>query len=344
LIARCLAFDCKDRPASAGEVAQSLRARLSLRPRAERWLRIHRRGAMLAAAALAAGGVLAAAYAFLPDWKNIQLERGYALHAAGDVAGAIDVYTAAIAKDGDDPRPRFARGRAHLDAGRLDEAWADFESMAEAHASGPAYACMGYCRSLQDRHWEARGLYERALPSFSSAALLNNLGYAYFKCADFDSATALLRQSIRLGGRNPAFLHNLALAMFLGSKDQIRNGAEEQADTMVEEAMSLMDEVIAASSNGKVYFDAAYIHAHAARRDSSRQELLTAKIISFCENVVSLGLDDGSKLDSLGDDLSILKLHPRYLDLCKADIPAGPPPVHLLDPLRRLHAAHARWR
>jgi tetratricopeptide (TPR) repeat protein len=93
-----------------------------------------------------AAAVLVAAMAEMPAWAAVPLDGSLPLAAtygagvhsyfAGDYARSYDDLSAVIQAGSQDPRPRYFRGLAALQLGRLDEAEADFSEGADLEARG----------------------------------------------------------------------------------------------------------------------------------------------------------------------------------------------------------------
>lgn len=107
--------------------------------------------ARLAAAALVVGLAEPLAVAAVPLEGSLPLAATYGagVHSyfAGDYARSFEDLSAVIQAGSEDPRPRYFRGLAALQLGRLDEAEADFSEGAELEARGAGSWPVG--RSLE---------------------------------------------------------------------------------------------------------------------------------------------------------------------------------------------------
>ena len=113
--------------------------------------RVHRAAGPLVVAALVAAVGCGLAGAAVPLEGSLPLAATYGagVHSyfAGDHARAYDDLSAVIQAGSEDPRPRYFRGLAALQLGRLDEAEADFTEGAELEARGTGAWPVG--RSLE---------------------------------------------------------------------------------------------------------------------------------------------------------------------------------------------------
>jgi hypothetical protein len=113
--------------------------------------RIHRAAGRLVAATFVVIAGWPPAVAAVPLEGSLPLAASYGagVHAyfAGDYARAYDDLSAVIQAGSEDPRPRYFRGLAALELGRLDEAEADFTEGAELESRGTGAWPVG--RSLE---------------------------------------------------------------------------------------------------------------------------------------------------------------------------------------------------
>ncbi|HWS56465.1 MAG TPA: tetratricopeptide repeat protein [Pyrinomonadaceae bacterium] len=111
-------------------------------------------------------------------------------------------------------RDHLGRGRAHLEAGDLNEAVA---ALSRAVALDPS---LGQAHSLLAVAYDRKGLRERAKDSYaravevndSDAQALNNLGYSLYLSGNYRAAVDRLKRAARLAPADGRVLNNLALA------------------------------------------------------------------------------------------------------------------------------------
>lgn len=107
-----------------------------------------------------------------------------------DTAGAVKQYRLATWIDPADTRSANELGELFLRVGRHDEAYATFEqSLRVSPGDARAFSGSADVRLAQQRYPEAIALYERALETTRRPApVLNDLGTAYARSGDFESA------------------------------------------------------------------------------------------------------------------------------------------------------------
>jgi Flp pilus assembly protein TadD len=111
-------------------------------------------------------------------------------------------------------REYVERGRAHLEAGELNEAVA---ALSRAAALEPG---LSQAHSLLAVAYDQKGLRERAKDSYaraveaneSDAQALNNLGYSLYLSGNYRAAVDRLKRAARLAPADERVLNNLALA------------------------------------------------------------------------------------------------------------------------------------
>jgi type IV pilus assembly protein PilF len=115
---------------------------------------------------------------------------------------------------GGSARDYLERGRAHLEAGELNEAIAALSRAVSLDSR------LGQAHSLLAVAYDQKGLRERAKESYtraveaneSDAQALNNLGYSLYLSGNYRAAVERLKRAARLAPSDGRILNNLALA------------------------------------------------------------------------------------------------------------------------------------
>jgi Flp pilus assembly protein TadD len=172
-----------------------------------------------------------------------------------------------VSDEGGSARDYMGRGRAHLEAGRLNEAVAELSRAASLDPK------LSQAHSLLAVAYDRKGLRDRAEDSYRRAIdvndrdpeALNNLGYSLYLSGNYRAAVDRLKKAARLAPGDTRILNNLALAQVrLGKYDDayrnfaraggefsghanvaallIRAGREEKAVEHLEQARRLQPE------------------------------------------------------------------------------------------------------
>lgn len=145
IILKCLAVDPDQRYGTAGELAADLREYLSLPLAARRFVSRHRRGFLVAGAAVVAGVFSGAAYvASLKPYPERLLDQGLEEFKRSDYLAALVTFDRCVELSRSSPEARFARGQTLLRLQRWNDARTDFTELRNFH-KGWAYALTGYC-------------------------------------------------------------------------------------------------------------------------------------------------------------------------------------------------------
>ena len=136
--------------------------------------------------------------------------------------------------EGGSARDYLDRGRAHLEAGRLNEAVAELSRAASLDAR------LSQAHSLLAVAYERKGLRDRAGDSYRRAVdtderdpqALNNLGYSLYLNGNYRAAVDRLKRAARLAPADARILNNLGLAQARLGKydDAYRNFARANGD------------------------------------------------------------------------------------------------------------------
>jgi Flp pilus assembly protein TadD len=119
-----------------------------------------------------------------------------------------------VSDEGGSARDYMERGRAHLEAGRLNEAVAELSRAASLDPK------LSQAHSLLAVAYERKGLHERAEDSYRRAIdvnerdpqALNNLGYSLYLAGNYRAAVDKLKRAARLAPTDARVLNPLALA------------------------------------------------------------------------------------------------------------------------------------
>jgi len=139
-----------------------------------------------------------------------------ALHAAGDVAGAVDAFEHALGTAPDEPRALIALGSLALQLDMPEQATGFFQIVARLEP-GSVDATLGLSRAMmrEDRFEDASGLVQSALQINQEAApLWNQMGVIRSELEDWQNAETFLAEAIRLDPENQAAIGNLADVLF----------------------------------------------------------------------------------------------------------------------------------
>ncbi len=294
LIEKCLAYDPKLRPASADELAAALRREMTLPRRTVRWLAVHRRPVLAAALAAAALLLCAAAYLLLrPPYAVRQFQQGLSYFKAGQDDLALDCLNASLRADPRGAEAMTARARVYQHLGDFQLAFAGYDAASRLTPSPRIDACKGYCLSQLAQYKEAASLYNRSLQGgYESPAVLNNLGYIWFRLGRLADAEACLRRAVQADDTRQAAHHNLVL-VFL---QRAYGGAEIPAEAFVHARRAL--EIGPAS--GELFRDLASLYALAGKQDAAGAQAA----IGYVSKAMDFGIDAGTfKSDPAFSDL-----------------------------------------
>ena len=321
IVARCLAFDPELRPPSAAALAVALRKELKPFRRALRWMAVHRR-AVLAAAAVAMCALLGvAAFCILrPPYSVRQLRQGVAYYEAGRDEFALDCLNASLRIEPHSREALIARARVYQHLGDYSPALADYEAADQLIPSSGLDACLGYCLNQSGQDEAATAYYRRALAAGeNSPAVLNNLGFSCFQLHQLEDAESCLRRAFQADDTLQAPHCNLVL-VFL-------QRALEGKDIPGEAFLHSRRALEIGPPSGGLYRDMAFLYAVAAKHDAAAAQVA----IGYVAKSVALGMDPEvfkSEVLFLG-----LKQDPAFQAALIAPVlQKTPEAVHLIDP------------
>lgn len=281
IVERCLAFDPRDRPQSAAELATALRQSLSPWRRARRWLASQVRNAvgllvLLLAASVAVGYAVATRPApHVRPWQD-----GVQAYGQRHFANAAELFSQALAEHPENAWLWFARGRARYQQALrgavteketitlLEKALVDFEEAERRTQDGRILFCLGLCRSHLPNHPQAINDYQRALDAkYDKAEVFNNLGFSYAQSGSPQS----LQQARHFLDEALARRPDLAIAYYNRAWVGFRQApnAKERFRPVIESAMADIRQALAyGPATAGLHLDAVRIFALATRADA----------------------------------------------------------------------------
>jgi Flp pilus assembly protein TadD len=182
-----------------------------------------------------------AAYAKNPQDPKMALGYAAALKAIGSRDRAMDVLTAGYGANQDNGEIAAELGRLALDMGRLDIAG---QTLKVAEAQGvrdwKTLSAQGTLRAKRGQHAEAQQYYLAALQEQPDAvSVINNLALSYALDGKADKSEELLRKAVASGQGDVRVRQNLAMVLGLQGKfEEARQVAS--ADMTEQEAKSSM--------------------------------------------------------------------------------------------------------
>lgn len=184
----CLAFDLERRPASAAELAAALRAAMSVRRRAARWMRWHPKRC-IAAALLGGAAIFMAGDAAYSTLSNLGRSIEHLV---------IDDWNA---------------GRQAFDRGVYAEATGYFRKVTDrAPESGWAWFALGRSQQLSGAFSAAIESYDRAYQRRKDPRLLAGIAFAAAEMNDHPTATHFYQKAIDAGFDAPLVYYNQAMS------------------------------------------------------------------------------------------------------------------------------------
>lgn|GEM_PF-5504456 len=289
IIEQLLALDVAERPASADEVARALRGALSASHRARRWVRVHRRAVLSAAATLVtAAAAMIYTLATREPYSIRQLNLGRAAYQSGQHAQAVCYLDRALEADPDLAEALYMRGRAHQKAGEFGLAIADYAEVRKLGSDGRAMACFAYCASQLRDHERAVDAGNVAVESgLATAEVYNNLGYSYLQWRRVREARECFDKALELKPTLQAARFNRAMLGLERSGQEWSEGPES-AIADIEQA------IVNGPATSDLYWLAATLYATAARRNSdmshrpcdthARRSNAVRTLSGFCAN------------------------------------------------------------
>lgn len=258
LVLRCLAADPALRPQSAAAVAAELRSLLARPRRLQRWCRVHPR--TVAAAAVVVLGLAAGTMAIRkPEPPPVVI--------VAEPRTALEF---------------FDRARHVAEKGQWASAMDDLQAAHRLFADARLLAYKGYCANRRKDHRSALLWYEKAMNSgLDSAAVRNNIGYAYLNLAEYEKAEVWLNSAIHLSPRFQPALHNRALL-------DICRWNPDAARVPVEALHCVRLALESGPPSGELYFHAAHLEAQCAKAAKSPNAIVATYVRQALNNGLSL--------------------------------------------------------
>ncbi len=290
LIQCCLAWNAHDRPESAAAIAHQLRRELRAAARAHRFLGRHPMWLAAAFGVVALlGGAAVAIDAARPPLAQRQFAAGVEMHQQGQFKEAVATFSAILDANPQGAEAFLARARAFQEMAAADKrhyqsALADYQEADRLAPDGRAKAGIGFCLNQTDADPRfAIASYQAARSlGYETAALLNNLGCCQLKLGKIADAEVSLNRAIELNQRLQAAYHNRAMVHLKRAFQQpaAKANADELKKCRAEAAASIqagMEDITRAVEIGpasaELYFDAARLHALAAKTDPFQKEV-----------------------------------------------------------------------
>ena len=323
LLDDCLAFDPESRPESAIALAAAFRKQLAPVRRGKRWVRNHRRRAVLTVSLVLALVLAGVGFAVLRDpYSTRQFKLGLEYSNQHEYELAVGCLSRSIRADPNHREALFARGVAHQKLGNFAWAFEDFEAASQLAPSPKITACKGYCLSRINHHDPAIECYRNALEmGYDPPALLNNMGYGYIQLEQLEAAEDCLNRAIEENDALQAAHHNLVLV----SLNRGRGGQPIPGSALVQARKAA--ETCPPSAD--LYYHVGTLYALAAKQNSG----LTGQAVVYLKKAVAHGLDPRELRSN--PVFSALHERPDFSQLLSRPAPTGPPVKadFLVDPL-----------
>ncbi len=299
IVQRCLAVDPRDRYQNATDLVADLRQQLRADRKCVRWARRH--GQLLAGA----GAAILLMAAALVDGLSARdpypvrcYRTGLAHLEAQDYDAAIEQLTYALESQ-TEPAERFdtllLRAQAYVGSEDYPLAIQDLVAARELGEDGRRLALLGYCYNQTKMHMEAASYYQDAINlGYSTAGVLNNLGYVFLLQGDLDEAEALLDQAAEMTDSTVPLYNRLDL----------HSRVLEDESRLPTEAIQDVESLVARGADfGLFYMVAARVYAYAASIERS--------YAAQAREYVDLAISHEIPRASLADDPYVARLFPK---------------------------------
>ncbi len=338
LVEQCLAFDPKERPVSAADLAVRLRRHLAPPARLRRWAA--RRPWIASAAAalvlLAAGGATTQLAAPQPSNDARDYNRGRAAYLDGDYAHAEEFFNQAVQDCAKDLKPRsyyLARAAAAIRLGEADDnnalfstAIVDLQEALRRQSDGATLALMGYCNSRAGNHANAVLWYDKALAAgYTSAGLYNDRGWSR---SQIEPGTAA-QEDFDLAVKTDA---NLQTAFYNRALNALKQNPGAASQAVLGDMQRAAD---VGPGSQELYLTAARLFVAAAKEGNSADVHANAvHALSYLQRAAGCGVDPKSIVEKSPAFSEVLNPLPGFHDLLAATAgPDGPIATpHLVDP------------
>jgi serine/threonine protein kinase len=335
ILDRCLAFDAADRPASAAEVAATLRLQFRFARRMRRYFADHRRSlAAIVAVCLIVFTLLGYIWSVAPSYSQREYERGRSAYRAADFDAAEQHFDRALRAEPSNARYRHARGCARLqqskfspkDKAKFNGIREDLFSTRQGPADPQTLAVQAYIDARNQNYQKAIKIYDMIQPSgYRPVMVLNNRAYCNMSKYLWDKAQPDLDRAVELDPRCQAVRFNRALVNFRLKTINRQKYISLQALGDIELALQL------GPKNSEIYREAALIYAEGANDDL--HELRQERALSFMLQALSAGEPSASFAKS--PFLACALKRPEFAALIEAHPPqaAPQPELRLVDPV-----------
>lgn len=280
-IQKCLAYDPDDRPASATELANTLRKELTPIRRARRWACSHRKlttgFVVVLVTAIASLAIFLATRA---PYHVRQFQRGQAYLERAEYDLAIDALDLAVDSAPDPTEALYERGRAYAKSGEFRLAVEDFRVFYQQRRIPKGAIAVGYCLNRLKYHKEAVVFYRLGDDGgLLSAVALNNMGFSFLQLGDNEHAEQVLKEAVRIAPNLQAAHYNLAI-LYL-RLHRMKHPLPPSASSHITRALKI----------GPPSTDLYRLAAAFSMIDSDSDSQATTHALDYLDKAISLGLD-----------------------------------------------------
>lgn len=322
-IESCVAYNPRERPQTADELAALFRKCASWSWRSCRWLKSHPRllslaAALLVSSATAAGTIIVS----LPPPSERLLQRGLAAYQQGQYQEAVHHLGQSAAADAHQTAAPFWRARAYQNLGNYELALADYRQADLLQPSAQAKAGMGYCLGQLRKYPEAATCNREAIQAgLDLPAIRNNLAHCLIHLRQFSEAEKHLASTL---AGNPSLRAPLCNRALLEKKRFLLTKA-----CNVQQGLEAIGQAMASGPpHPEVFSLAAFLNAVAAQQD----DRWTEPTLTFIEQALALG----QSIQEFRSQWVFRKFlqHPRWPAMVQSPPPTAPPPgtFYLVDP------------
>ena len=259
LIEKCLQLDAKDRPRSALELAEQLRAQLAPVQKLKRWM--HRRRWLIGSATATAVLMLAVVAAVLLNRAPLEVrsyEAGVNAFKNDRFGQAKEYFSEAHRASPNLYEPLIASAQAKVALGDFEEACEDLDKVCRLRPTGLSYAWWAYCQQLCGKRVPATINYQEAMNrGFVAPVICNNLGILSYHKGALVRAIQFFDQAIQLDSSCQIVYHNRAIAHHTYAQRNIADRESHGADALAD--ISAAVEI--GSPSARLLYDAARLNA-----------------------------------------------------------------------------------
>jgi serine/threonine protein kinase len=262
IVRKCLASNPADRYATAGELAQDLKAYLGITAKVQRWVKRHWRPALVAYllgfALAASGGYYLTAR---PPYHERLLAKGLAQYGRDEYSEAALTFSECLEKKPDFPAARFARGQTYRRLREWNKARDDFLALEDFHEAW-AYGLAGECNIDREDNVGARSdMLHAYIAGLRNIRFLLNYANVSRKAGAHLDAIKAYDDVLQLDRDNSTALCNRALTQM--------GGAMKVNVIPVDQAFEDIRQYCRLNPNSfESHYSAAKLFGYAAKRDA----------------------------------------------------------------------------